>query len=461
MPNLPHIRSIFVWILGIGLLLSFFVWKEQSATKVGHSKTVKEESPLLRDRQFPLPSRSGPSIMTGVPSRDNPEWVLLNRQGLQQFNQGNHQAALALFLEALALNPEDGVLRKNVSQAHAQLGWEAVRAGRFTEAIPRFEEAIEGAPREASYYIGKGLALHRIERGHEAIETVGIGLRLNPMDAAVYKIGGEIYYDRNEYEKAMTAWEKAIQLDPGDHTLLDRLEKMRREHRLFSRFQRQGTSHFTLLFEGREDRSRVRPVLRFLESAYQEIGRALSYYPKRTVLAVLYTDKEFRDVTKSPAWTKALFDGKIHLPVGGDLQDEFLLKKLIYHEYTHALVYELSRGKTPTWLNEGLALYFEEGEGLGGTRAESNPKRVLRSFISLEKLHGSFMSFDERTAEQAYRESGAATAYLIERYGFFRVKLLLERLAAAVPFSDAFDETLLISYADFQRDWQKKIAEGR
>lgn len=103
-------------------------------------------------------------------------------------------------------------------------------------------------------------------------------------------------------------------------------------------------------------------VIQLLEQAYQEIGRTFSYYPDRTILAVLYTDQQFRDVTQSPAWTKALFDGKIHLPIGGPIENEALLKKVVYHEYTHALVHQLSRGKTPTWLNEGLALYFEEGK---------------------------------------------------------------------------------------------------
>jgi tetratricopeptide (TPR) repeat protein len=448
-------------ILAMVILLVFYINKGEKTTKTFGPPLKEEMAISFGDELFIPPSSNVPSTVTDSLSEDLPQWALINRKGLAAFNQSNYQAALVFFQEALKQRPQDTILKKNIAQTYAQLGWGDIRSSRYSEAILKFDNALEGVPSEAAHHIGKALALHRMEREFEALEIVDIGLQLNPEDAVLYRIGGEIYYDHNKYEKAIHAWENAMRINPRDQALSTSLEKLRREHRLFSGFQREGTSHFTLLFEGREDRSWIRPVLQSLEDAYQEIGQTISYYPQKTVFTVLYTEQQFRDVTKSPAWTKALFDGKIHLPIGGRLQDLKLLKKLIYHEYTHALVHQLSKGKVPTWLNEGLAMFFEDEERMAGARQAGRPGRASHSMIPLEKLHGSFMAFDAKTADTAYAVSEIATAYLIQKHGFFRIKQLLERLSSGLPFPSAFDETFLISYTDFQTEFRREVSRDR
>ena len=398
-----------------------------------------------------------PKSLPAPVSTPAPSWAMLNEKGLDLFNQGLYPEALVSFTRAVELRPQETIFRRNAAQARAKMGWDAIRNGNFAEAEDHFNRAIELFDQEGSFYIGKGLAQRRLKKDQEALESLLAGLQLNPDDPSGYKILGEIYYDQNDFEKAAAAWEKAAQLDPRDALLSARLEKIKREGELFSQFRKGETPHFNLLFEGGESAELARRVLRLLEDAYWEIGQALSYYPEKTIFAILYTDQQFRDVTKSPAWTKALFDGKIHLPVGGPIQDESLLKKIIGHEFTHALVHQLSNGKTPTWLNEGLALYFEEKERSGRPGALPSP---ADPFIPLSELHGSFMSYDEPTARRAYAESGSAAAYLIDRGGFFRVKLLLEKLASGASFSAAFEDIYLISYGGFQEEWRKKLQMG-
>jgi len=461
MSNTSRTRPVYILILGMLILLALYLKREEKAIETVASLLERGSAGISDGGLVFPPSPEGSSNVIDRSSGNLPEWALINREALTAFKQSNYQEALTLFQRALKQNPDDEILKKNIAQTYAQLGWEAIRSKRYSEAILKFDEAIQGVPGEAAHHIGKALAMHRLERGFEALETLGAALQLNPIEAILYRIGGEIYYDRNEYDRAIHAWEKALKIEPGDHALSVSLEKLKREQRLFSGFQREGTSHFTLLFEGREDRSLTRPVLQSLEDAYQEIGQSMSYYPQRTVVTVLYTDQQFRDVTKSPAWTKALFDGKIHLPVGGELEDIKLLKKLIYHEYTHALVHQLSKGKTPTWLNEGLAVFFEGEAREGEARRTGRRDPDFQPMMSLERLHGSFMAFDERNVERAYAASEIATSYLIQQHGFFRIKQLLEKLSTGLPFPAAFDETFLISYRDFQTELWRDVSRGR
>ncbi len=441
-------RSLFILAVGILALSLASLFNKETPPP-----SQDFQSDLVSSLQAPLPPllSARPIAPTDRSSREPPFWIFLNEKGLFHFNEGRYQEALLFFGQALEQNKEEAVLQKNVAQAHAQLGWEAIRLKRFGEAGPHFESALRFFKGESSYHLGNAVALYRMQQENAAAASLQTALALNPKEATAYKILGEIAYGQNAFEKAQSAWEKAIELDPGDRALSVRLEKLKGESKIFSNFQSEGTGRFTLLFDGRggEDHRRV---LHLLEEAYRDIGQALSYYPEKTIFAVLYADQQFRDVTQSPAWTKGLFDGRIHLPIGGTVQNEALLKKLIYHEYTHALVHQLSQGKTPTWLNEGLALFFEEKDQKGR-------HRLPLPLIPLEALHGSFMDYDESTAHRAYEESRSATGYLIDRYGLFRMKLLLEKLASTASFPLVFEEVFMIRYADFQAEWQKKIAQ--
>lgn len=440
------------FLLGIGFLLLLYFTPSQEKIPPQGEGGPNDSSPFSIDIEV---SRSSPPGSIAPPSdSESAPWVAFNEKGVALFNKGRYQEALDLFIQASSLRPEEPTLRKNVAYAHAQLGWEAIRQSAFADAESHFNASIKQSDGEATFYFGSAIALRRQQKETEAFRMLEIGIQLDSEQAVAHKLLGEIYEARNDFEKAIGAWEKASRLDPRDAALAMRLEKMKREHQLFSQFQQAQTRHFSILFEGREEKDRARTVIHLLEEAYQEIGRTFSYYPDRTILAVLYTDQQFRDATQSPAWTKALFDGKIHLPIGGPIENEALLKKVVYHEFTHALVHQLSRGKTPTWLNEGLALYFEEGGRL------DRDHRLTPPLLPLDRLHGSFMTYDEPTARQAYAESRSATAHLINRYGFFRIKFLLEGLAEETPFPQAFERIFLLSYADFQREWQKKMGSG-
>ena len=74
---------------------------------------------------------------------------------------------------------------------------------------------------------------------------------------------------------------------------------------------------------------------------------------------VLYEGVQFHDVTRVHGWVTGLYDGKIRLPLGSGLPSGAALEQLVVHEYAHAAIHELSRGRTPRWLQEGLAQYLE------------------------------------------------------------------------------------------------------
>jgi hypothetical protein len=197
-------------------------------------------------------------------------------------------------------------------------------------------------------------------------------------------------------------------------------------------------------------------VLRILEEAYGEIGKALSFYPDREIAVILYSDQQFRDVTNAPAWSGALYDGKIRIPIGGIDRETPALRALLFHEYSHAVVRAITP-RVPAWLNEGLAQHFE------GRTPDSRADEMLRQvqnagrLPSLRDLEGSFLGLSGAEAGYAYLISLSAVSHLIGQYGMYRIKTVLEELGTGSDTGQALQSALLLSYDDFERGWKRSL----
>lgn len=215
--------------------------------------------------------------------------------------------------------------------------------------------------------------------------------------------------------------------------------------------------HFNVKFDGGENAVAGHLIALVLEEAYIKVGSDMGFYPDDRIEAVLYTREQFRDVTRSPAWAGAIYDGRIKIPAGGVAEKTELLEKVLFHEYTHALVHRISKGRAPTWLNEGIAQH-EEGKD------DSVFREALREFargkkLSLRRFEGSFMRLDRREAELAYAVSLSATAYIIREFGIFSVTRILEGLANGMPLDNSIRSAVYLSYEDLERAWLEYLSK--
>src|SRR5205807_4419566 len=128
------------------------------------------------------------------------------------------------------------------------------------------------------------------------------------------------------------------------------------------RLQQAVGSHFTVSFEGPEQGELATKALDALERAYWRVGDTLSAYPTAAVPVVLYSNEQFRDITRSPSWAAGAYDGTIRVPMRGALEKKEELDRVLSHEFTHALIRTLASRGVPAWLNEGLATALETGD---------------------------------------------------------------------------------------------------
>ena len=428
-----------------------------SVVPADHPRPAQAHPPVAAPPPTLTPPRPTPETGTGSARAPN----TANMAGIAAYEAGRYHDALKAFERALAQQPDHPVIRHNLAAAMAAIGWAAVESRDTDEAIRQFRAATELNRTEASFYAGLSAAYQLRREPQRAIEALRAAIALAPDRAELYEELAELLYQRNQLDETIRVLTMGVEWAKHPERLSASLARITREQSLQGRFQQTGTRHFTIQFDGGENREAAYQVLDLLELAYRDIGQALTSFPDEEISVILYNNEQFRDITQTPGWTKGIYDGKIRLPVGGAAPDRQLLAKVIYHEYTHAVVHELAGNRAPTWLNEGLAVYFEglASGNLEATHAagRSVDRLTRAALLPLPSLHDSFLGYSAEQAATVYAQSYDATRYLIERYGMHRVRELLVALAAKRPFDRAFETAFFIAYPEFERLWRETV----
>ena len=346
-------------------------------------------------------------------------------------------------------------LAESSGAALGRQGWEAIRAGQIAEASRLFHDAIAENAHDATLFLGAGLAAHLQGQEMEARTALQEAVRLNPKLTAAALLLGDVTYRMGELETAVRTYEAALEVEPNNAQIQGRLESWRKEAALHGGFQRTLSPHFTVLFEGPSEQRLAAAAVDALEAAYWRIGTALLAYPPTVITVVLYTDEQFRDITRSPAWAGGVFDGKIRVPMRGALNDPRQLEKVLAHEFTHALIKSLAPRGVPTWVDEGLAVVFEMGDLKWAERLA----RRAPSLVPLPRLHDGFLNVPADQVPLAYAESALAVQMLIERGGIPALTALLQDLAVGQEFTQAFERRVFLSYPEFLTLWARRMRE--
>lgn len=166
---------------------------------------------------------------------------------------------------------------------------------------------------------------------------------------------------------------------------------------------------------------------------------------------VFYSDPDFRDATGLPAALVGggfyhLLDGKIRTALTGLSPGDPWLRAALYHEYTHALIYAITRGNNPPrWVHEGLAVQIER------QRAPDFEQAAIRRA----------RSGDVPTLEESpYTQGSVAIGYLVDRYGMSGIQQLLRWMGEGRPFAQAFQETFRMDVATLQQNLRDLLVRG-
>ena len=336
--------------------------------------------------------------------------------GKHEFEKGNFNKAKTYFESGLRLQPENpGILNY-----YAAL---LVRTGNAVAALPYAEQAVRSSPDSPDALNMLGYAQFSADRDREAIRS----------------------------------WKHSLEIRP-DPTIQKLLAKAERESRAEADFIQHESSHFTFRYEGKQTSESLRnQLMSTLDTEYDDLVRTLGVAPRNSIPVVLYTSQAFFDVTQAPSWSGAVNDGKLRIPVEGVTSMTPELARVLKHELAHSFINQISGGRCPQWLNEGIAQAIEPKS------ISSHGRRLAALFqsereIPFNTLEGSFMRFTPAEAILAYDESLAAVQYINETYGISDIQRMLDRLGAGSSPEAALRATIHSDYGQLQSDVGKYLA---
>lgn len=329
--------------------------------------------------------------------------------------------------------------------------WAALDRGDAAKAAAIFREELDRSPRNAMLYYGAGYANFALGRSDAAMSLLKHAIEYDPKFVSAMVLLAQVAYQSADLDLALRTMEKAAALAPADRRIAQQLEQWRKESAVHSSLEEKAGTHFNVLYEGSTDRALGNHVAAVLESAYWRIGQTLSIYPSETLNVILYTNRQFRDITRAPAWAGGGYDGRIRLPVGGALRSPKSLERVVTHEFVHAVIRTATSDNVPTWVNEGLASYLEGPDRSWAIQAlRAAPER-----IRIEDLANGFDEFDGETALVAYAESLVAGQLLCERLGT-NLGTFLQMLGSGHSVDQALS-THNVQPDAFYAEWKKRI----
>jgi hypothetical protein len=325
-----------------------------------------------------------------------------------------------------------------------EAAWKALADGKADRAAALFAEALAIRPDDAVLLFGAGAAAHEQGKPQDAIARLRQAIERNPRLVEASRLLGAIAYDQGDLTLAIKTYENALKYAPQNRAMHDRLDAWREEQSVHSGFEERRSDRFRVMFEGRAEEALAADATAILSAAFWRIGETLGAYPPDTVVAILYTEKQFRDITRAPDWSAGQYDGRIRIPVAGASQQPALFQRVLTHELTHAILARVAPRGFPTWLNEGLAQYFD---GSSADQAHHRLKAVPRR-IPLASLERGFGQLNGADAQVAYDESLLAVSVILERPGFGWTRLLhaLDGSRSTDRVLDSFG----LSYADLE-----------
>lgn len=330
--------------------------------------------------------------------------------------------------------------------------------GNVDRARQYFENALRFEPDNSTILVYYGALLIRSGNASQALYYAQKAVKSDPNSADAYALLGYAQFSSDRTKDAIASWRRSLELRP-DAKVQQFLAKAQRERNVEADYAQGESSHFVLHYEGSQTSEAFRTqLLAALEADYDDLVRDLGNAPRDNILVTLYTEQAFFDVTHAPNWTGALNDGKLRIPISGLTSLTPELAHVLKHELAHSFITQISGGRCPTWLHEGIAQFLEP-RSLGSNGRHLALLLKEQRHIPLNVLEGNFMRFSGAEAMVAYAESLAAVAYITDSYGLSDIQSILQRIGQGSSTEAALRATIHSDYGQLESDLAKYLAD--
>jgi tetratricopeptide (TPR) repeat protein len=429
-----------------------------SVASPGEGSPRKPGTPREIVVEVPPPPSPGTLVIPGFEPRpapaveETPAPEVPGIPDLPELNENTVTPALIEQATRAALEfPGEPSLREYVAAAHLILAGKELKARRFQEALRLVDRAEEWSTESSQTATFRAIIYGELSSWELAERwartALGYGARDNAAD--MHHIIGKAYYYREEMDKAIEEFQKALSLkdDPNIQASLDRAMA---EARTARGFDQKRLSHFIVSYEGETMESTGRMVLDALERSHAALVSQLGFEPTEAVVVLLYSRRSYREMG-GPHWSAGFFDGKIRVPVGGLSQVDEQIRATLHHELVHAFIHSRAGESAPRWLHEGVAEYME------GTRAADQGKllaRVLEEGTSFEHC----LPTAQCDVRIFYPAATSLVDYVIQMRGVGGIRDVLSALGEGSDIDASLRKVLGKDEGALIREWEHFVS---
>lgn len=400
-----------------------------------------------------------------------------NSKAIELERDGNDDQALNWYEKALTIDPQNQTLLRNYISTLNNLAVAQSKTKNFPDSQSLFERASKSLKKVDDPLVRRdiqgnysslltlwGAELMKRDQFDGAQVAFEQAIELNTKNAVANIYLGDLFYERNAYDKAKKYYTAAVPLDKENREYLtNRLEMIQEESKVEPHFKtaKDDTGRFVLQYIEYKNGVPIETLTRMLNEAYEAIGEKLGIYPARSVNVKIYNAEEFRLISKLPEWAIGIFDGKMRLELEHVQSAPSQVRDLLYHEYTHAVLAMNVKQRVPAWFHEGLAQLMEPQFAENLREQAQMRDAIIKNKLNFSNLEDSFKEFEnKRDAETAYLLSKYFLANLNRRFGQPKLVEWIKLLAAEKPFDEAFADVYGFPLEKAKADWISQVTKA-
>jgi tetratricopeptide (TPR) repeat protein len=287
----------------------------------------------------------------------------------------------------------------------------------------------------------------------KAINDFKNAIRVFPENSEALVALGDIFYAEGQFEEASRYWSKAQRLGGYQKEIAQRLSRLQKDLENAKSFKKRETQNFVFMFDEKLNEFQFGNMENILNEVYVKVGQDFNYFPTYRIAVQVYAADQYRKEIEPTPNVVGMYDGRIKLPAFTK-ENEADYRRIVFHEYTHAIVYDLSGGKAPRWLHEGLATYQDPGFHLNtGFLAYLYRNNGL---VNIEDLDSCLLDKQNINRVSAgYYEANSLVKYFFSRYNYWHMKNILAMLKEGETTDNAFRKEIYVGLADFFKMWRE------
>lgn len=363
-----------------------------------------------------------------------------------------------LFLETSDLVPGNYFLEKD-------WGWAFFFKGDYEKSLDHFRLALSKKPNDLLLTGLAGLAAMQAMQYETALDYFQVVYSTNKKNFGLLYSMGRCNFELKYIEDAIDYWTQAREVaeNEGQKKAVDSaIRKAKELLASTSGGTSEETQRFVIHFAGDSEDDLGDVTTDLLEEIYDQVTDDLGFKPDVKVYVTFFLTKDYYKINKN--WSAGAASGlKIMIPLKSGYKSTEYVKGLLAHEFTHAVIYVLTKNRCPLWLNEGMAQY-EEFYASFGSHETLRPdyEGIFQSYfvdgqktVPLSKVPAYIQgSGSRRKIALGYIASYMAVRFIVDRYYESCLADILADLGKGKTIDEAInDNTNNEDMSDFQSDF--------